>query len=96
MLSNNETPLEERTDLSTQERRLWRSLIRVTDLNPENGKVSFVFPSWNPCEPIPYDLDQLPVELRENLHVGYRFFATVNIGAGSQRDIYVDISAWEE
>ena len=94
MLSNNLISLEERTDLNESERKMWRTLIRVTSL--EKNKVGFVIPGWDIRESVYFDINQLPDDLIKNLKISYRFHAPFNLGARSSKDIYIDIAKYEE
>ena len=94
MLSNNSIPLEERTDLSESEHKMWRTLIRVSSL--EKNKVGFIIPGWHTREPVYFDINQLPENLIKNLKINYRFHAPFNLGARSSKDIYIDIAKYEE
>lgn len=95
MLSNNELSLEERADLNPSEKKMWRSLIRVTEINFEKKRIGLILPSWNSQKPLYFELDQLPSEIRKKIYVGYRFHAPANIGASGIDDIYIDVSSWD-
>ena len=94
MLSNNPISLEERTDLTQSESKLWRALIRVSSL--EKDKVGFIIPGWDSQESVYFDINQLPENIIKNLKVNYRFYAPFNLGITSSKDIYIDIEAYEE
>jgi hypothetical protein len=93
MISKNNVSLEQRTDMTQSERQMWRTLVRVSDVNEK--EVSLVFPSWNQSAPLTYNKGLFPSELRDNFQVGYRFHAPVNLGAEKSTDLYINIDFYE-
>ncbi len=94
MLSNNPIPLEERKDLSEVERKMWRTLIRVSSL--DENKVGFIMTGWNFRKSIYFDRNQLSCDLIKNLKIDYRFHAHFNLGVENPEDVYIDLNTYEK
>jgi hypothetical protein len=99
MLTNNDIPLEKRTDLDPAEKRFWRALIRVDSVDYQASKIGLVLPGWYINKVLYYDIKKMPELLLQEIGKGtspnYRFHAPANIGAGSPEDIYIDIASFE-
>ena len=95
MLTQNKTSLEERTDFCETEKKMWRTLIRVSSLNKSRGKVGFILPGWNVHKVLYFNLNQLPENLKAEIREGYRFHAPTNLGAKKTFDLYIDIDSYE-
>jgi len=95
MLTQSRISLEERTDLCEKEKRMWRTLIRVSSLNMSEGKVGFIIPGWNVHEVLYFNLNQLPEDLRKKTYPPYRFHCPANIGARKKEDLYLKIESYE-
>jgi len=93
MLTNNKISLDDRTDLTETQQKMWRTLIRVESL--DQNQVGFVLPAWNSDETIYFNLHQLRQDLRENIKLNYRFHAEANIGVNNPEDIYIDLNSYE-
>ncbi len=79
--------LNEFEDFYVKERRPWRTLIRVAEIDQRHAYV--IVPSWDPKTKI-----KLPLGLfgsyKDSLAHGMRFFALVNIGAEKNEDLFFD------
>ncbi len=89
MLTNSSVSLEERADLPQSERKLWRTLVRVSSLDKE--RVGLIIPAWNAHQPVYFAKNQFPDDIREKIGEGYRFHAYCNIGVKNTMDLYLDI-----
>ena len=74
-------------------RRPWRTLIRVAAVEEEGGYFHVVVPAWSPQKKIRLYNDSVPDGIRGLLEPGRRFHAEVNIGAGSDGDLF--FTSWE-
>jgi len=95
MLTKSKISLEDRTDLCEKEKRMWRTLIRVSSIKKSNGKVGFILPGWNVKEILYFNLNQLPENLRTEIYNGYRFHSPTNLGAKKTSDLYINIDSYE-
>ena len=81
-----------------EDRKPWRTLIRVQDLdtqvNPENPYVEFVVPAWDHNYVVRVLLSDIPGSLQKKIEPDYRCYAKVNIGAESSDDLFID--EWED
>ncbi len=81
-----------------EDRKPWRTLIRVQDLdtqvNPKNPYVEFVIPGWDHNEVIRVLLSHIPEPIQGKIQSDYRCYAKVNIGAEYSDDLFID--EWEE
>ena len=75
------------------ERRPWRTLVRVDDIDQERHCFYAVVPSWDVRTKVRIDNDNLPHDLRDLIEPGRRFHALVNTGSDSPRDLFFD--SWE-
>lgn len=74
-------------------RRPWRTLVRVAAMDEEGGYFHVVVPGWSPWKKIRLYNDGVPDEIQRLLEPGRRFHAEVNIGAGSDEDLF--FVSWE-
>jgi hypothetical protein len=74
-------------------RKPWRTLIRVDDMDEENGFFYVVIPAWDTHQVIRILKSDLPKWMLEKLRKKSRFHALVNLGAESHHEIYFD--NWE-
>jgi hypothetical protein len=73
------------------ENKFWRQLLRVTEIT--NDHVFFVVPGWSFETNIPVSKKEIPAKIMEQVSIGARFFAQVNIGVECVTDI--KIKEWE-
>jgi hypothetical protein len=85
--------IKEFTNQYSTQRKPWRTLVRVDDLDKENGYIYVIVPAWDSNEIIRIKIDDLPKNVREKLAEKSRFHALVNIGAEYHPDIYFE--QWE-
>jgi hypothetical protein len=85
--------INEFTDKYSVHRKPWRTLVRVDDLDEENGYIYVIVPAWDPNQIIRIKKSDLPVNLIEKLGRKSRFHALVNVGAEFHQEIYFD--NWE-
>lgn len=71
-------------------RKPWRTLIRVVDMDIDTKSFFVVLPFWNSSEVIRLPLEIAPVPLRGKLALGFRFHAKVNLGTEDQNDLYFE------
>ena len=69
------------------EDRKWRTLIRVTEVDQENDRVSVVIPAWNYHERVDLSLTRVSEATGLMMVPELRFHAYVNIGAETARDL---------
>ena len=68
-------------------KRLWRTLIRVVEVDQEANCFYVILPGWSVSERVKLCLDDVPDEVREKLKPVYRLHAQVNIGVDLQKDL---------
>ena len=85
--------INEFTDKYSTHRKPWRTLVRVDDLDEENGYFYVIVPAWDPNQIIRIKKSDLPVNMIEKLGRKSRFHALVNVGAEFHQEIYFD--NWE-
>jgi len=97
MLTKHPLPLSERTDLTGPQCMMWRTLVRVTCIDPSMNIVGFAIVGWNANASLFFQLSDVPEALRKQLCSDYRFYAPVNVGVDrdSPKDIYIDIDRYE-
>lgn len=69
-------------------RKPWRTLIRVEDVDNDNGFFYVVIPAWDQNQVIRILKKDVPKYIQERLVEASRFHARVNIGANRHQDIY--------
>lgn len=74
-------------------RRPWRTLVRIADLDPEHRRVYVVLPAWNAYQKVRLEMDDLPSEIQELVELDRRFHAQVNTGANDHHQLFFD--GWE-
>jgi len=74
-------------------RKPWRTLIRVDDIDAENGYFYVIVPAWDQNQIIRIQMKDVPEFVQERLAIKSRFHALVNIGTDYHQDIYFD--QWE-
>ena len=74
-------------------RKPWRTLVRVVEVDSERGYVSVVVPGWSVRDVVQVELVSIPAELGHRLGPDARLFCQVNLGAESENDLYLD--GWE-
>jgi CheY-like chemotaxis protein len=76
-------------------RRLWRTLVRVEDIESEDKPRFFyvVVPAWDPKTGLRLRFADLPDDIREVIKPGKRLHARVNVGAEDQEEVY--FQDWE-
>jgi CheY-like chemotaxis protein len=81
-----------------QERKPWRTLVRIADIDDgtSNTVLYVIVPAWSSVEVIRILKRHLPVLLQEKAQVGFRFHANVNLGTENQEDMYFDQFQWSE
>ncbi len=99
MLSYSTTPISERTDMSSSERELWRSVVRVESMGKDTGLISLILPTWNQSVRLDFPWEDFPVDLMGRFSSAkegeqYRFHAYTNFGADKRKpsDIYIDLN----
>lgn len=88
-----EVCLKEFSEQYSTTRKPWRTLVRVDDLDEENGFFYITVPAWDPNQIIRIKKLDVPLYIQERLAIKSRFHAIVNIGAEYHHDIYLD--QWE-
>lgn len=71
-------------------RRSWRTQVVVEALDRMDRTVSVSLPAWQVDDPVRVRIDDVPVNLRDKMKVGYREFARANIGATQPELLYID------
>jgi hypothetical protein len=86
-----ETCLREFRNEYAEDRRAWRTLIRVQNVE---GHYAYLFvPAWSSSEGLRLLLSDLPGDFAAKLRPGFRCHAQVNLGAVKQEDLY--FTNWE-
>jgi hypothetical protein len=80
-------------DETPAEERLWRTLVRVCDVDAKTGVFWVIIPAWDAHTKADVGFIEVPFEIRELVQVGKRFHAKVNIGALSSSDLRFE--EWE-
>jgi len=78
------------------DRKSWRTLIRVEDIEregPDGGYFYVVLPGWNQRTKIRIRFEDVPDEIQPLVEVDRRFHAQVNVGAEQHEDLY--FTDWE-
>ena len=75
------------------DRRPWRTLVRIADVDHDHRCVYVVVPAWNVHQKVRIDYDNFPQTVHELIEPDRRFHALVNTGAKSHRELYFD--NWE-
>ena len=75
------------------DRRPWRTLVRIADVDPDHQCVYVVVPAWNVHQKVRIDIDNLPPTVQKLIEPDRRFHALVNTGAKSHRELFFD--DWE-
>jgi CheY-like chemotaxis protein len=63
------------------ERKPWRTLVRIEEVNRDLEKVYAMVPAWNPRQVVKFPLSLFPINLQPSVEPGARFLSKVNIGA---------------
>jgi hypothetical protein len=74
-----------------QERKLWRTLIKVDDRDEKH--IYLMIPAWNPNKIVSINQNLIPAEISKNIQPDMKLFARVNIGATDAIDLYFE--NWE-
>ena len=72
---------------------LWRTLVRVDDVDRENGVMHVIVPPWSTEERVPIAMSDVPREIWELAEPDRRFHAEVNTGAEKVDDLRFTL--WE-
>jgi len=76
------------------DRKSWRTLIRIEDVDPNNPQNFYaIVPAWNSREAIALNLELLPPEFSNLVKPEARFYAQVNIGTEKGNELF--FSNWE-
>lgn len=75
------------------ERRPWRTLVRIDDIDREHRCIYAVVPSWDVRTKVRIGTNTLPKSIRELIEPGRRFHALVNTGAEKPHELFFD--SWE-
>ncbi|MCK5057333.1 MAG: hypothetical protein KAT34_11795 [Candidatus Aminicenantes bacterium] len=73
----------------SKDRRAWRTLIRIEEIDKDVGIAFAYIPAWNPDEVVRIPLKLIPEELLAKEPI-FRLFAYVNIGAKNYEDLYFE------
>lgn len=79
--------INELKDKYNKDRKGYKSLFRIENLDEKRRVAFIIIPSWDSQETI-----RLPFEVfaKKNLEIGERFYATINLGAEKQEDLFID------
>lgn len=69
-------------------RKGWRTLLRVQNVEDGGRFVDIVVPGWNSLKMIQLPMDIFPADFQKHVLPDERFFALVNVGAEYQRELY--------
>ena len=75
------------------DRRAWRTLVRVSDIDRDQRCFYAVVPAWHVRKKIRIDNDNVPTEIQALIEPDRRFHAVVNTGTRKARDLFFD--EWE-
>ena len=74
-------------------RRPWRTLVRIEEIDMDRQCLYLVVPGWNRNEVIRLRTSDLPKEIFERIGDQKRFHAQINIGAEGSEELYFE--RWE-
>lgn len=74
-------------------RRLWRTLVRVYDVDRERGFVHIFIPGWDPRKGLRLRIQDIPSAVERQLHDDSRLYVHANIGAENHEDLFFE--RWE-
>ncbi len=74
------------------ERKLWRTLVKIEDINETH--VYLLIPAWNPNKIILVNRNIITLHISDRLSSDMRLFAKVNIGASPASELY--FSDWRD
>lgn len=77
------------------ERRMWRTLLRVVDVDRSEKRVTLVIPAWSPRQEVWFPFVVFPLDMPEKFELDYRFHALVNIGARVMEDLWIQDVEYE-
>lgn len=71
-------------------KRFWKTLIRIEDIDKENGHIFVVIPGWNPNKTIRLSWDNIPQIIKNMVEAENKkhFYVEVNIGAESKEELH--------
>ena len=70
------------------ERRPWRTMLEIEEINQESNLVYAIIPGWHPDEVVRFPLAMFPENLQPLVIADAYFFAKVNVGAKNQNQLY--------
>ncbi len=73
----------------SEDRKAYRTLVRIEEIDKERGIVFAVIPAWNPDQVVRIPLKLIPESLLSTEPI-IRLFADVNIGAQGDEDLYFE------
>lgn len=91
LLSSLETCINEFDGIFIPERKLWRTMVRIDDI--DDSHIYLLIPAWNANQMISISRNIIPSNVEKDLQADMRLFVMVNIGATNSRDLY--FQNWE-
>lgn len=85
--------LEEFNDHFKSNRKAWRTLIRIEDIDDDKGCIYIVIPGWDSKQGIRLLIKDIPDGVRAKWTKQSRFFAKANVGAEKNNELY--FTEWE-
>lgn len=85
--------IEEHKGKFRPSRKVWRTLIRVEDIDAERGDFFVIVPGWTQSEVVRLALQDLPGAVRPSILPGARVHAKVNLSAEGHDELFFE--EWE-
>lgn len=79
--------INEFSGVFSDDRKPWRTLVRVEEVHPESNSILVQVPGWS-SEIVKLDIENLPKNLQSSVKPDERYFAKVNVGAKHYQDLY--------
>lgn len=70
------------------ERKPWRTMLEIEEVNRESNLVYAILPGWHPDEVVRFPLSMFPENIQSLVVADAYFFAKVNVGAKHQNQLY--------
>jgi len=80
--------LNEFENCYSPDRKPWRTIIRIEDIERVQAMVYALVPGWDPHKIVKFPLSLIPENLQPNLEAEPHLFAKVNIGAAYHDELY--------
>lgn len=73
----------------SSERKPWRTVIRIDEIQEEKKVIYVNIPAWSARDVVSLTLNEIePIEIRESIDVDKHYYAKVNIGTENKEELY--------